>query len=224
MANIAIICEGISESNILKHVITKYSGIHSLNIIQPKLTANGNKQDGFGGWQQVLEHCTDDTFDNIFQFNDYLVIQIDTDASHMPHYEVPHTHPDGSAKSATRLHAEIKSRLIHNISRSKRKQYLPRIIFAICHNEIECWLLPIYYTDNNACRNHNCIFTINTALDRKNISKIPNKDKNCSEAQKTYRAILKNLRNKAAIVNCAKRHLGFELFLQGLNIIPEPQA
>lgn len=220
MSNIAIICEGISECNVIKHIITRYSGPHFFNVIQPQLTPDASKQDGFGGWQQVLEHCNDDTFDRIFQYNDFLVIQIDTDTSHQTPYDVMPYHPGGSPKSPARLLTEIKVRLMRDIQRNKRRQYLPKIIFAICHNEIECWLLPVFYTDHNACRTNNCIHTLNQALDKQDIYRIPDKDKNCHNAQVSYRTILKKLRNRASIDKCAQHSISFTLFTKGLEIIP----
>lgn len=42
MANIAVICEGVSEFNILNHIVSRYAGEHFLNAIQPRI--NYNKQ------------------------------------------------------------------------------------------------------------------------------------------------------------------------------------
>ena len=137
MANIAVICEGVSEFNIINHIVSRYLGDHSLNAVQPKI--NNDTQADEGGWSRVLDHCKDDDIEPIFQLNDYLIIQIDTDTSHISPYDIPHNFKDGSAKSPRRLHAEIKARLMRELSSDIRKKYIHRIIFAICHNEIECW-------------------------------------------------------------------------------------
>lgn len=219
MANIAVICEGVSEFNIIAHIVSRYCGDHSLNAIQPKINDIDATQATDGGWSRVLVHCTPEVFDNIFQFNDYLIIQIDTDSSHISPYEVKHCFPDGSGKSHKRLHAEIKARLMAGIPHSVRCKYLDRIFFAICHNEIECWLLPIYYSDNNRCRTNNCIYTLNRALSKKKMPGIPDEGKNSPMARKTYRVILKNLKKKDDISRIASGSFGFSAFIAGLDTI-----
>ncbi len=214
MANIAIICEGISESMVISHIVSRYCGDHNLNPIQPKIK-NG-KQDGFGGWEQVLEHCNEKKFSEIFGFNDFLIVQIDTDAAHHKTYGVPPNHPDGTPKSPTRLHAEVKVRLLKDIPRTMRAKYNGKMIFAICNNEIECWLLPLYYTGKQACKTNNCIFTLNQALKKHNEPCIADTDKNCSESKKAYRLMLKKLRRKSDVETCAKHSFGFSAFLKGL--------
>lgn len=219
MANIAVICEGVSEFNIINHIVSRYLGDHSLNAVQPKI--NNDTQAEEGGWSRVLDHCKDDDIEPIFQLNDYLIIQIDTDTSHISPYDIPHNFTNGSAKSVPRLHAEIKARLMRELSSEIRKKYIHRIIFAICHNEIECWLLPLFYTDNRACKTNNCIKVLNQELSRRNMDGIPDTNKNSSKARKAYKAILKNMKKRSVIEQMAEHNYGFKCFLAGLNTIVE---
>lgn len=219
MANIAVICEGASEFYIMNHIVSRYSGEHFLNVIQPRINPNNQTQADDGGWSRVLEHCTDEVIENIFQLNDYLIIQIDTDSSHIPPYGVPHNCNDGSQKTHKRLHAEIKARLVRYLSRDLRKKYLHRIFFAICHNEIECWLLPLYYSDNRACKTNNCIKVLNLELSRRNMDGIPNTNKNSSQARKAYKAIFKSMKNRKVIERMSDSSYGLKCFLEGLDSI-----
>lgn len=220
MANIAVICEGVSEYKIIENIVSRYCETqHILNPIQPKLNQEKSGQKENGGWSRVLSHCNDDNFNELFQFNDYLIIQIDTDSSHITPYSVEHTYPNGHEKSHKRLHAEIKSRLMRGISRELRAQYLPHIIFAICHNEIECWLLPIYYTDNKACKTNNCIKVLNQALSKRNLNGIPEVDKNSPQARKAYGSIFKNMKKRAEINRISSFSYGFQSFIKGLDSI-----
>ena len=75
--------------------------------------------------------------------------------------------------------------------------------------EIECWLLPLYYTNPNRCKTNNCIYALNQALVKKNIGGIPPKDKNAPIARSVYHKILKNFKNKKTIEDCAQYHYGF---------------
>lgn len=220
MANIAVICEGVSEFKILESIVDKYCNEdHYLNAIQPSIRLDDMTQEGFGGWLQVLNHCNEEKFEEIFQYNDFLILQIDTDSSHLSPFDVNLTLPDGTKKSDLRLHAEVKRRLLKDISHNVRKKYLSKILFAICNNEIECWFLPLFYSDNNACRNHNCIKILNRALARKNLSGLPENDKNSPNARKTYREIFKLMRKRDEIARIAIHHPGFKFFLQGLDSI-----
>lgn len=221
MANIAVICEGVSEYNIINHIVSRYNPDYNLNPVQPKINQATGTQADNGGWARVLEHCNDVEFDNIFQLNDYLIIQIDTDSSHIEPYAVRHVHNDGTPKSHKRLHAEIKARLMRDLSSETKNKYLSRIIFAICHNEIECWLLPLYYDDNRACRTHNCIYTLNKELSRQNIPCIPEKQKNSPNAQKAYRRVLKNIRNREGVIRLVEKSQswGFSSFIKGLDSV-----
>lgn len=219
MANIAVICEGVSEFNIINHIVSRHNEEHFLNAIQPKINHDKETQADEGGWSRVLDHCTDEVIEKIFQLNDYLIIQIDTDSSHISPYSIEHYFSDGKAKSHKRLHAEIKARLMKDISHENRKKYLNRILFAICDNEIECWLLPIYYNDNKGCKTNNCIYLLNKELSKRKIPCIPDKQKNSPNARKAYRMILKNIRKKTDVERIASKSWGFSTFIKGLDTI-----
>lgn len=215
MAKIAVICEGASEFNIINHIVSRHNSEHFLNAIQPRIAYGTQANEG--GWARVLEHCTDEVFEGIFQLNDYLIIQIDTDCAHIPPFGVEPRFADGTPKSHTRLHAEIKARLVRDISRENRKKYLNRILFAICHNEIECWLLPLYYSDKRGCRTNNCIHLLNDALAKRDLLCVPNEKKNSPQAIRAYKSILKNIRKKSDVIKIANKSWGFEKFVDGLN-------
>lgn len=219
MANIAVICEGVSEFNIINHIVSRYNNEHFINAVQPRINHDRQAQADDGGWSRVLEHCTDEIINHIFQLNDYLIIQIDTDSSHIPPYNIEHNFQGGAAKSHKRLHAEIKARLVHNLSHETREKYLNRILFAICHNEIECWLLPIFYTDYRACKTNNCINVLNRALSRQNMDGIPYTNKNKPKAQKAYKAIFKHMKTKETIERMSTYSDGLKRFLEGLDSI-----
>ena len=61
-----------------------------VNPIQPslKISHGQEKQDDDGGLLQVLNHCTDNTVKDVMASNEYLVIQIDTDACIQKNYDV----------------------------------------------------------------------------------------------------------------------------------------
>ena len=212
MKTIGLICEGVSEIIIMTRILSKYLSDNVIvNPIEPETkTENGILvQNGYGGWLQVLSHCNDETLERILEYNDYLVIQIDTDASFQVGYDVKPLDDNGKQKTVEVFYQDVKERLLKNISPEVQAKYEGRLFFAICMNEIECWLLPLYYTNNNRCKTNNCIHTLNQALAKKNIGGIPDTDKNSPNARIVYDKILKNLKNKKIIQDCAQCHLGF---------------
>lgn len=220
MASIGLICEGVSEINVMTRIVSKYLGDEVfVNPIEPetKMENGALVQNGYGGWQQVLSHCNDETVERILEYNDYLVVQIDTDACIQVGYDVNPLDETGQQKTAEVFYHEVKERLLKNISPEVQEKYEGRIIFAICMNEIECWLLPLYYSDKNRCKTNNCIYTLNQALGKKNIGGIPEKDKNSANARYVYGKVLKNFKNRKTIQDCAQYHYGFNELVKQLD-------
>jgi hypothetical protein len=222
MKKIGLICEGVSEINIVTRIVSKYLDDNiSIRAIEPETkTENGRLvQNGYGGWQQVLRHCNDETVERILEYNDYLLIQIDTDTANQQGYDVNTLDSNGQAKTPEVLYQEVKARLLANISAEVQEKYQGRIFYAICMNEIECWLLPLYYTNNNRCKTQNCVYTLNQALGKKNIGGIPEKDKNDPYARIVYGKVLKNFKNKKTIQDCAQYHYGFNELAKQLDAV-----
>ncbi|KAA6342889.1 hypothetical protein EZS27_009404 [termite gut metagenome] len=211
-----LISEGVSEHNIIKHIIARFLEDDNCRIrqIQPEVDKRG-KQIGYGGWLGVLNYCKEENFDNILSVNDYIVIQIDTDTSEQINYDVKKTKENNIPKNEEELYDDICKRLLKNISVEKRGEYDGKILFAICFNETECWLLPIYYTDDTKCSTSNCIYKLNQKIPLH----VPDRDKNSPVAQRAYQEILKKLRNPEKIKACSEHNTGFRKFMAQLNKI-----
>ncbi|MCR5453369.1 MAG: hypothetical protein K6F33_00070 [Bacteroidales bacterium] len=219
MTSIGLICEGVSEANMISHIIQRYLGDVDVNTIQPKIVSG--KQNNFGGWLQVLDYCNDNELQKIFATNDYLVIQIDTDACIEKNYDVSQYNENNQKVSDEILYERVVQRLKKNLSAQLIQKYSNRIIFAICINETECWLLPIYYTNEQKkrCATTNCIYLINQKLKQQNTNTIPDKEKNSNEARQTYQTILKKLKKKKDIEDISQYNYGFKKFVEQLNSI-----
>lgn len=219
MASIGLICEGVSEVNMISYIIRRYLGDVDVNTIQPKII--NDKQDNFGGWLQVLDYCNDDQFKHIFETNDYIVIQIDTDACTQKNYDINQYDENNQKVSDDILYSRVVNRLKKNLSTELLQQYSDRIIFAVCINETECWLLPLFYTNEpkKRCATTNCVYILNQKLQQQNISPIPDKDKNSPQAPKSYRTILKMLKKKKDIADIAQYNYGFKKFVEQLDKI-----
>lgn len=222
MITIGLICEGTSEVKILTYIINRYLGDDvAINRIQPslKLSHGIEKQNDEGGWLQVLNHCNDNTITNNMAANDYIVIQIDTDTCIQKNYDVDIYDEMHNKVPDSVLYDRVCARLKQNISDEVWNAYSDKIIFAICFNETECWLLPLYYVNDakKRCATTNCIYILNQQLQKDGIG-IPEEKKNSPEAIAVYQKVLKKMKRKD-IPQIAKCNLGFLKFVEQLNTI-----
>lgn len=221
MKTIGVINEGVSDFGVLETIISRYLGDEFLcNAVQPKLRVEkGIKiQSGEGGWSRVIDHCTEETIMEILSQNDYILIQIDTDRCN--EYGVNPLDGNNKKKEDVVLYDEITERLV---PATLRNLIGSRILFAICFNEIECWLLPLYYTDNRCKSNHNCLFLLNQMLRKKNESVISEIDKNSLNSQRAYRDILKKINKRKIVEDISEYNYGFKMFVAGMKRIEDDQ-
>lgn len=211
-----IIAEGVSEQIIISYLLERYLEEAVVNSVEPVISSQG-KQVGYGGWLNVLSSCCRDKFDEILSFNDYIVIQIDTDACEEIGYDIKKTKGANITKTPAEIYNEVTARLLNTLTATDIVKYRNKIIFAICIEEIECWLLPLYYNNNDKCKTTGCIKKLNTKLYASGDGHIPEKDKNSSNAQKTYQKILRKLKKKGDIKNCSTHNYGFDKFTEQLD-------
>lgn len=219
-----MICEGVSEIKMLSYIVNRYLGDGVVvNPIQPSLRISHGQeqQDSEGGWLQVLNHCTDDNINNIMAANDYLIVQIDTDTCIQANYDVMIYDENHQKVTDDILYDRVCSRLKRNISEGVWNRYSDKILFAICFNETECWLLPLYYENdvNKRCATNNCIYILNQKLQKEGMG-IPVKDKNSSEAVKVYQQVLRKMKRKD-IPKIAKYNYGFQKFVEQMDVIKD---
>ncbi len=213
----ALITEGASEHRIIRHIILKYFREYDpdINQIQPKLI--NEKQITIGGWNEVLKYCERKELKDILVENDYLIIQIDTDQSQQEPFSINHSNYDNSIKTSDQLYHEVCDKLRNLMSSNLNNEDFNKVIFAVCIHTTECWLLPIYYANNQRNATTTCISRLNTALRRQNIPTISPNNKNSVNSIRIYEAILRNWRNRNDIAQSAIYNSGFNRFIQSLN-------
>lgn len=212
----ALITEGISEHNIIKHILQRYCDKEPIiNQLQPQII--DSKQRTIGGWCEVLKYCEREAdLQEALRNNDYIVIQIDTDMCETSPFSVS-KQENGRMLTEQELWNRVSERLHSAIPDSIDKS---RIIFAISSDIIECWLLPIFCTSEVTKKKVlGCLSKLNAELKRNNLHPIT--DKNSIQAQRTYRSILKLIKKRNDIKKCADYHYGFKEFLQQLSLLPD---
>lgn len=219
MATIALFCEGASEIKILTYIIAKYLGDDiSVNALQPEMSFG--RQTSPGGWYEVLRHCNNEDFNNALATNDYLIIQIDTDSCSQIGFDVNEYDENGHRVNDELLYNRVVNRLLRDLSPELLDEYCGRILFAVCINETECWLLPFYYEKENpdkCAATNNCIHHLNRKLSRDRLG-IPKKDKNSPNAIKVYQKVLRTIKQRDIRRLCVY-NWGFNKFIEQLDAI-----
>ena len=163
-----LVAEGSSDHSVLKNILIGLFGkdiFEEITELQPGFGAsNDEPAKEFGGWYNVFQYCRSEDFKKAFDDVQYLVIQIDTDASEHKHYDIKQTDELGQKLLPEVLVEKVKKKFEQIISNEFGndflEEYQDRILFAISVDEIECWLLPIYYTDNTKSKVNNCDFKL----------------------------------------------------------------
>ena len=224
MASFAIICEGISENLSLHAIIERMSQTDSYFAdLQPKtdISHGHTVQEGSGGWTEVLSHCNTEEFRRALQNNDCLVVQIDTDRCDDPLFGIKKVDECNRPRTHEDIYNDIVTRLLQDVDKDFYEANKERIIFAICFDEIECWFLPLFYSDKRACATTGCISKLNQELRKdKGGYYIPEEGKNGANARSTYQFIFKKMKRKD-IPNISQYNYGFKKFVEQMNAIKE---
>jgi hypothetical protein len=144
------------------------------------------------------------------QFIDYIIIQIDTDVSESEHYNIPKQDENGEFTPQ-----QLIEKLIEKFRGASGddfyRKYQQKIIFAISVHSIECWLLPLYYTDKKKkSKLKNCLDTLNRKLRKKHNFTIDANAKN----SEYYREISKQYRKHKVLMKHYAENPSFKNFIE----------
>jgi len=216
MVKIALITEGITDQYVIKPIIENYfdSIDFVFNPITPPVDET-DKQTGHGSWTNVVRACTTENFEELFNYNDYVVIQIDADISYTKGFDVAHSE-NGITLSPNILYDNIISKLQSFIPKETLNLYAHRFLFAIGILTIECWLVGLVNSKHTNNEIHNCLFKLNKMLAKKNLKPINQNNKNNFQSKTTYQKLAKEFKNKNLIEIHSKSNIGFEKFVNQL--------
>lgn len=202
--SVGLVCEGKTDQILLEKIL--FTWMQNLDLQINHLHPKPNES---GGWSQVFKYCESKDFRGALTQNDFIIIQIDTDfmSGDSVGKEYKIDLKDLNVKETVEA---FREKIIELIGEDFYEEYLQRIIFAIAVNEIECWLIPVYFSGKKAKKHVNCIDTLNTVLPQKEGFYIDAKD------DIYYRKLAKNFRKKKDIKKYAKQQESFSLFLENL--------
>lgn len=215
MTTFALITEGVTDQVMLKYLLTGFYGRREKDpidivAIQPLRDAtDSSRQGNFGGWELVLE-CVGDSMriENSLMFNDYLIIQIDTDCGEHENYGVPLL-DGGKPRPVANVITDVKNKLISHIGDDVYKENKDKILFAIAVHSSECWIMHLHSNRRaDQIRILNCEHHLSRALAENDIKYAKDHD--------TYEKICKPFR-KIENINLAKsRNESLDAFIASL--------
>ncbi|MBD0340050.1 MAG: phage tail protein, partial [Microcoleus sp. Co-bin12] len=159
---------------------------------------------GYGSWSQVFAYCSLRDFQESFQFNDYIIIQIDTDVSQ--DYGIPQQDENGEF-TPQELIVKVIEKFKQEIGEDFYSKCQQRIIWAISVHSIECWLLPLYYKDNKKSKFKNCLETLNKELVKKHDFTID------AKKPEYYRKISKQYSKHRDLMDCYQHNPSLKSFV-----------
>jgi hypothetical protein len=175
MATFGIIAEGLTDQYVIENLLRGFfestGEAPVVNYVQPPLDATGRSgEPAPAGWTLVFRALAAGEHRKALQFNDYLVLQIDTDVCKEKGFDVPRR--EGARElSPEDLAERVAARLRAQMGEAFCETYKDKLLFAVAVDSTECWLLPLLYPgypDSKARKITGCLQAANHALEKAN--------------------------------------------------------
>ena len=191
------IVEGKTDYPIINSVLIGYFNKHNIDIawVQPQ---NFKSQSNY---DKVFKSCKPEKLRQYFQINKYIIIHVDTDAS--PDFGIPH-HENSELLTPEKLIEKVVAKFKLEMGEDFYEKYANRIIFAIAVHSIECWLFPLFTSDDKSSQTENCYKVLEKA--------VPNFRKN----HEYYQEITKRYHNHDDLLNLCSKNPSLKIFVEEL--------
>ncbi|MBA7535212.1 hypothetical protein ES705_27465 [subsurface metagenome] len=216
MISFGLITEGSTDQAVISNILSGYfNNINiPINSLQPLRDETDKKRYiTMGGWSHVIDYCKSNKFSEAFQFYDYIIIHLDTDICE--EYKVSKFDNSGRVLLPYELISEVIKKLVNNIGQDIFNKINKRTIFAISVHSIECWLLPIFYSDKKREKTTSCLNTLNQILIKKYGYTIDKNNKIFSYYQDISKPYIKNKNLKKYY----KHNPSFKIFIDKLDVL-----
>ena len=218
MATFGVIAEGPCDQRVIENVLIGYFGDQEepvVNSIQPPRRMS-RADPSHGGWTLVFESLRRGDPESALQFNDYLVIHIDTDVQEEPGFDVPRRQGGGELSPHARVE-RVVAKLASCIETGCFGSSRDRILFAVAVDSIECWLMPLLFPCNKAGKITGCLEAANRELRRTNRdglssgtdTKFPN----------AYEAASRDFCNQRELMARSDKNPSLKLFIEQLDAL-----
>ncbi len=224
MVTFGLVTEGHTDQVVIENILNGYFNTHDIETkkLQPLWDATDKSRiESYGGWTLVFGYCKSEIFRNAFLFQDYIIIQIDTDVSEEKHYDISKRDKNGKELTPSELIQKVTEKFRGLIGEEFFDANKDKIIFAISVDSIECWLLPIYYKDKKKSKITNCLGTLNRELQNGEKRKNGKREKKGFTIGKKghsdyYERVSKFYCEKKNLMKCYKENPSLKIFIQEL--------
>jgi hypothetical protein len=212
MLKFAIIAEGPTDQTVIANILLGYfehlAEEPAINYIQPPRPLSERP----GGWGHVFKSLERKDYEGALQYNDYLVIHIDTDVQEEAGFDVPRRDGGKELTVSERVNRVIQ-RLNQEIDNDFNRANSNRVLFAIAVDTIECWLLPLLCERNKVAKTTGCLETANRALRKANCDGL---SAGANKFIDAYERASSDYRRHNRLMECHDRNPSLELFVNQL--------
>jgi hypothetical protein len=210
----ALVTEGITDQAVLENILYGWFDDVEINPLNPlRDTTDTHRAASFSNWEKVLEYCQQDEFKASLQFNEFVIVQIDTDTAAHPNFNVALTR-QGVERPLVEIIADVKQLIVQKIGDDFYQQYQTQILIAVAVHSTECWLLPLYLSGKMGEQVMNCHDRLSRALDKKG--------DDASKNHQNYERLSKALRKRKTLLDTATRNESLNDFVTQLQTITMP--
>ena len=203
MVAFALVTEGITDQAVLENILYGWFDDVEINPLNPlRDTTDAHRAASFSNWENVLEYCQQEEFKASLQFNEFVIVQIDTDTAEHPNFGV------AINRLAIEIIADVKQLIAQKIGNDFYQQYHAQILIAVAVHSTECWLLPLYLSGKMDEQVMNCYDRLSRALDKKG--------DDSSKSHLNYQPLSKDFRKRKTLLDAAKRNESLSDFVNQL--------
>ena len=217
---IGVIGEGISDQHVIENILLGFFQAEkddlTVNYIQPALATSHDLAPP-GGWTLVFDCLRRGDAAQALQFNDCVVIQIDTDQQEEVGFDVPRREGGHNLSIPDRVDRVI-ARLLVDIDSAFYLANSDRILFAVAVDATECWLLPLLYDDNKAGKTSGCLQTANAQLRKLKLKGLAS---GTTKFPRSYVSASRGYRKRSTLIERGIKNPSLALFLQRLDAFQE---
>jgi hypothetical protein len=214
-----VIAEGPTDQTVIENILLGFfedqEDEPDIRYIQPPRPLTETP----AGWGHVFKCLERKDHEGALQFNDYLIIHIDTDVQEEPGFGVSRRE-EGLELSVSDRVDRVIARLIEDIARGFYQANVHRILFAIAVDTIECWLLPLLHPNKRDARKAEkivgCLETANQALRMANRDALSAGEKKFPPA---YEQASSGYRKRRILIELHEKNPSLELFVKQLETL-----
>jgi hypothetical protein len=213
MPSFGVISEGPTDFVVLKNLLEGffrgYEGGTIVNAIQPKASTDP------GGWTLVMRALREQEVRKALQFNDWVVVQIDTDVCEEVGFDVARV-TDGNALQVVDLVEAVRARLLREMGPDD--DAAARTIVAVAVHELECWILPLLFDRSEAASSAKLTGCLKAANDKLVASKAPRLSRadGTGKDPRAYKQATAEFRKRKVLVDAGTRNESLGLFVAQL--------